>query len=161
MLPDVVKRITMLQREGFYSQADAVGGFFLQMTLNDVNHFIEYSLRMVSCNVLQGGYVGIADFRRKQKPLIAKCIFDLIAVTGCLICANNGFDRRQGYFADALKIVRYLLILVSQLFFIRQHLPLAAATHPEVFTKRYYPVFGIAVKKNRAPFSPVFFIFPQ
>ena len=60
--------------------------------------------------------------------------------------AKNGADRRQLNLADARQVVHHLLLLVAELFFIRQALPFATATHAEVLAERRGALLGIAME---------------
>ena len=63
--------------------------------------------------------------------------------------------------ADAGEVVVHLFLLVPQLFFVRQHLPLATSAHAEMAAKRLYAVVGIGMEADGAALGPVFLVFAE
>ena len=86
-----------------------------------------------------GGVWGGRTFRGKL--LRTKCKLQLVPIKFILAGADDRQEFRQLYFTDSCKVIFYLLMFVFELFFVRQHLPLATAAHTEVLAKWNHPFF--------------------
>ena len=136
MRAQVNERIVVLVGIVAHGVADAVGYVVLQPALLDGQYLVEgvgnveaYRIHLLVHHILP-------DLFRREPALVGESKLKLVAVE--LRFCGTEYRRyfRELHFSDAGKVVRYLLLLVSYLFRIGEHLPFAAAAYTVVLTER-------------------------
>ena len=77
------------------------------------------------------------DLFLRQPPSVGESELELILVESRLRSADDGGYIGQSHLADLLKVVPHLLLLVSQLLAVGQHLPLTATAEAEMGAERF------------------------
>ena len=86
------------------------------------------------------------NFFRCEPAFVRKSEFHLVSVSLRLCGTQNGGAFGQFNFADACQLVHYLLLLVCNLVFIGENLPLASAAHSEMRAESASPALAIFVE---------------
>lgn len=130
---NIVERIAVIDAETFYLVADFVRRVALQPAFANVENLVEHVRNMESECGSGSDFAALRNLVIRQPTAVGEREFEFIAVEQLLLRTQTRTDFGQLHLTYTRKLVAYLLGLVTQLLFVRQVLPFAAAAHAEVF----------------------------